>query len=374
VLTRTTGLFWHEHGWQQACCYHDSVVRSFDIEQSACSTELTQQQQTHPLFIPAPVDLHIHGAGGHDCMQGSEAIVGMLRSAAEHGTGALLATSMAAPFEQVSAFLQDVKQIQQNPPTASAELLGAHLEGPFINPDKLGAQPPYAVAPDKQQLEAWLRTGVVKVVTFAPEMDVDLCVVDLCNRFGARPQIGHTLCSWQQAQRVLQAGCGVTHLYNAMSGVAARDGGALVAALAYAEHAEIITDGIHVERAAFMAAKRAIPELYSVTDATAAAGMPDGVYQLGGHQVIKHDSTVRLANGTLAGSCLTQLRSIEVLRDWGLDWHELANLISVRPANWIGAHGFGQLEVGKIVNWLEIQAGKVSALWLAGQRRAFDEQ
>jgi len=123
--------------------------------------------------------------------------------------------------------------------------------------------------------------------------------------------------------------------------------------------------------AGFLAARRAIPQLYSVTDATAAAGMPDGDYQLGTYNVIKSGSTVRLKDGTLAGSCLTQLRSIEVLRRWGLGWHEIASLCSNRPARWVGMEPeFGQIERGSRANWLELRRDKLCARWHGGRRHA----
>jgi len=144
----------------------------------------------------------------------------------------------------------------------------------------------------------------------------------------------------------------VTHTFNAMSKVTHREGGAATAALAYADYAEIITDGIHVERAAFDAANRAIPNLYSVTDATAAAGMPDGSFQLGTMQVHKKNDRVCLADGTLAGSCLTQVKSIELLRSWGLDWNEIVALTSTRPA----------------------QDDKPAAIWVSGTRFPLKQQ
>ena len=183
-----------------------------------------------------------------------------------------------------------------------------------------------------------------------------------------RVQIGHTLCDWHTAQQAIVEGCGVTHLYNAMSGVAARRGGAATAALASANYAEIITDGIHVEKAAFDAAARAIPGLYSVTDATAASGMPDGSYRLGSIDVVKHGNRVQLADGTLAGSCLTQLGSIDVLRGWGTTWHRIGELCSNLPARWLQEPTVGDIRTGTHADWLEIREERVEACWRGGYR------
>jgi len=368
----TQGWWWTQTGWIEGACHHGAQITSIERRREVTDTSdsAVVTGSTHiPFFIPAPVDLHVHGGGGHDVMSGEAAIRGMLQATGASGTGALLATSVTAPSAHITAFLQSVQAVMNDPDDNAALLLGAHLEGPFINPNKLGAQPPHAQAVDLDLLESWLKTGVVRVITFAPELEHADALLALCQRYNVRAQIGHTLCSWQSAVTALAAGCGVTHLYNAMSGAQARDGGAAIAALAHADYAEIITDGIHVDQVAFAAARRAIPNLYSVTDATAASGMPDGEYQLGEMTVVKSGDAVRLADGTLAGSCLTQLRSIDVLRDWGSSWHDIASLISVIPARWIDALRCGKIIEGSTANWLEIIDNRVVAIWLGGCRQ-----
>ena len=359
LLTETAGHWWSPDGFVEGVCQHDSIVSS--IEQ-------TTVPKSSPLFLPAPVDLHVHGGGGHDCMSSDAAIRAMLQSHALHGTGALLATSVTAPFDDITRFVESVSRVINESDPHSATLLGAHLEGPFISPDKLGAQPPYPAKLNLDQLEAWLDSGVIKVITYAPEIDPHGDLIALCQRYGVRAQLGHTVCSWNQAKHALDHGCGVTHLYNAMSGVSHRNGGAATAALAYAEYAEIITDGLHVERAAFDAARRSIPNLYSVTDATAATGMPDGDYQLGSLKVQKSGEKVLLPDGTLAGSCLTQRRSISILRSWGIDWHTMGLMTSATPAQWIADDSVGRIGVGARAHWLEVQNDEAVALWLSGQR------
>ncbi len=301
-------------------------------------------------------------------MQGEQAIRGMLKAALKGGTGALLATSVTASFADTTQFIRSVAAVMASPDNDAAQLLGIHLEGPFISPAMLGAQPPHTAKPDLPMVESWLASGLIKVMTYAPEVDTDKQLLKLLQQYNVKAQVGHTNCTWHQAQQVLQHGGGVTHLYNAMSKVAHRDGGAATAALAYANYAEIITDGIHVERAAFDAAYRAIPNLYSVTDSTAAAGMPDGSFQLGTLQVCKQDDRVCLADGTLAGSCLTQLRSMEILREWGLDWTDIAALNSTRPASWINNKLLGKIDVGAQANWLELSGDNVVAIWVSGSR------
>ena len=211
-------------GFVEGICHHDAVVHIID-----------KQPQTAqcPTFLPAPIDLHVHGGGGYDCMDGDDAIRSMLLTHAQHGTGALLATSVTAPFLNTSQFIESAARVMRAPDPHAATLLGVHLEGPFISPDKLGAQPPYAAAVDLKQLEGWFESGVVRIITFAPELDPDGHVIKLCHQYKIRAQLGHTVCSWAEACQALRSGCGVTHLFNAMSGFSHRDGGAATAALAY---------------------------------------------------------------------------------------------------------------------------------------------
>ncbi len=353
------GHFLLESGWQSSRCSHAHEVQS--LEPIAHSAEL-------PYFQPAPIDLHVHGAGGHDVMAGEVSLRRVLATQAQLGCGALLATSVATPIEAIDDFIDSVRKVMASPDPGSAILLGAHLEGPFINPNKLGAQPPHASAVDSNALERWLSSGVVRVVTFAPEMDAENVVPVMCERYGVKAQIGHSLCDCWQANAALQAGCGVTHLWNAMSGASHRDGGVAVAALATAHSAEIIIDGIHVDEMAFRAAYRAIPNLYAVTDGTAAVGMPDGVYRLGSHDVQRIGNTVQLDDGTLAGSCLDQIRLCEVLRAWGLGWEEISQLHSARPAAWIDEASLGRIAPGCGAHWLERIDEELVALWLNGER------
>jgi len=365
------GHFCTSDGWLSARCRHDARV-----------IELLPEAvpDAGSWFLPAAVDLHVHGGGGHDAMEGEEAIRGMLAASAAGGTGALLATSVTAPFADIDAFIDAAERVMAAPDIGSATLLGVHLEGPFVNPGKLGAQPPHAVPLDPGQLETWLARPAVRVVTYAPELDPDNVVPMLADRHDVRVQIGHTLCRWAEARVALAAGAGTTHLWNAMSGASHRGGGAAVAALAYAEHAEIIMDGIHVERAAFEAARRAVPLLCGITDATAATGMADGHYRLGSLAVEKRGTRVVLSDGTLAGSCLTQRRALEVLREWDVDWADISRLTSTSPARWIGAEGLGQIAVGARAHWMELAPSPTDAalrpvaIWLDGRRHPFDEE
>ena len=299
-----------------------------------------------PFVLPGFVDLHVHGGGGGDVMQGEAAVRTMARCHARHGTTALLATTVTAPAADIDAALAGIEAVRAAPLGGEAHILGAHLEGPFLHPDKLGAQPPFALPPDLDLLARWSERAVVRAMTFAPERDADGRLMRALHDRGIRPQVGHSLATAAEASAAFAAGCGVTHLYNAMSGLDHRAPGVVGGALATARWAEIIPDLVHVHPTAILAALRAIPRLYVVTDATAGAGMPDGDYPLGRYRATKRGDTMRLADGSLAGSVLTMDRALRNLVAIGLPLDAAARCCATLPAHWLGLADRGELRPG----------------------------
>ena len=322
-----------------------------------------------PYLLPGCVDLHVHGGGGADTMQGEAAIRRMLATHALHGTTSLLATTVTAPVGEIEAALAAVSAVRGAPAAGEAALLGAHLEGPFLNPDRLGAQPPFALAADPERLRGWCATGIVRVVTLAPEIDPAGRLAAVLGAQGVRAQLGHSLCSHAEARAALASGFGVTHLYNAMSGLDHRAPGAVGAALAHAEWAEIIPDLVHVEATAILAARRCIPNLYGVTDATAGAGMPDGRYPLGRLVATRRDGAMRLDDGTLAGSCLTMDQALRNLVALGLPLAEAARRLAALPARWLGLDDRGEIVRGRRADLVELDGDlHVQGVWVGGDR------
>ena len=157
----------------------------------------------------------------------------------------------------------------------SARVLGIHLEGPFINPEKLGAQPDTIRLGSIEEIQALHARAPIRVVTLAPELEGHLELITALRAMGIVPQLGHSLGSYETGVAAIKAGAhGYTHLFNAMTALHHRAPGLVGAALAHAEFAEIIPDLQHVHPGAILAALRAIPRLYCVTDATAGAGRP----------------------------------------------------------------------------------------------------
>jgi N-acetylglucosamine-6-phosphate deacetylase len=301
-----------------------------------------------PLILPGFIDLHVHGGNGRDIMEGGDAALAVARCHASHGTTSLLATTMTAPMADLEAAFTGLRASCIERPRDAARILGVHLEGPYINPGKLGAQPDYARPVSVDELAALHALVPVRLVTLAPEVHGNLDAIEALVRAGWRVQLGHTLASYEQGREALQRGAsGFTHLFNAMSGLHHREPGIVGAALAHGRYAEIIPDLLHVHPGAIRAALRAIPCLYCVTDSTSAAGMPDGDYKLGRQTVTKCLGGVRLADGTLAGSALTMDKALRNLVDIvGLDLQDASRRMSTHAADHLGLSDRGRLQQG----------------------------
>lgn len=301
-----------------------------------------------PVVLPGFIDLHVHGGGGADTMDAGDAMARLARTHARHGTTALLATTMTAPLPEIEAALHALRPHCESRLPGCARVLGVHLEGPYISPDRLGAQPAFARPPSLPEILALHAIAPIRVLTLAPEEEGALALIPALVDAGIRVQIGHSKASYEQARQALECGAsGFTHLYNAMSALHHREPGVVGAALAHGEHAELIPDLVHVAPGAIRAALRALPGLYCVTDATSAAGMPDGSYRLGRQTVHKCLGAVRLADGTLAGSTLTMDQALRnLVHELGLPLAEASACVSTRAARYLGEPQRGVIAVG----------------------------
>jgi len=306
------------------------------------------------IVLPGFIDLHVHGGGGHDVMDGAEAAIAVARRHAAHGTTSMLATTMTAPLEEVQAALAALGPLVREGAVrapGSARWLGIHLEGPYLNPQRLGAQPAFARRATLAEVQALHALAPIRVITLAPEVEGHLPIIGALRDAGFRVQVGHSNGSYEDGVAALEAGAaGFTHVFNAMSPLHQRAPGMVGAALAHAQYAELIADLVTVHAGAARVALRAIPGLYCVSDATAAAGMPDGEYHLGhgtgAQRVHKCLGAVRLADGTLAGSTLTLDQALRNLVHIGLDLAEASRRLGAVAAQYLGLRERGRLVVG----------------------------
>ncbi|MFC5459087.1 N-acetylglucosamine-6-phosphate deacetylase [Massilia niabensis] len=303
-------------------------------------------------ILPGFVDLHVHGASGTDIMEGGDAGAVVARSHARYGTTSLLGTTLTAKETDIRRALAGLAGVIVHRPQGGARMLGVHLEGPFLNHRRLGAQPPDVIPATEALVRSLHAMAPIRVLTMAPEVDHHLDMIPKLAALGIRVQIGHSAGTYEDGVAALQAGvAGFTHLFNGMTGFNHYEPGMVGAALAHAEYAEVIPDLQHVSKGALHAALRAIPRLYGVTDATAATGMPDGEYALGTQRVYKCGDCVRLATGSLAGSVLTMDQALRNFVSLGLDLADASHRLSLYPADYLGESRRGRLEPGA---WADI--------------------
>jgi N-acetylglucosamine-6-phosphate deacetylase len=305
-------------------------------------------------LLPGFIDLHVHGAMGHEVMDASASgLEEMARFYASHGVTSFLATTWTASRSSIMKALQLVKQVQGQI-QGGASLLGAHLEGPYLNPTRCGAQDVNFIRrAEKEEALEFLETGVIRLLALAPEYDENLWLIDECVRRGITVSAAHTAANYDQMQRA--AAHGVTHLthsFNAMQGLGHRELGTIGAGMALPQlSCELIADNIHVHPAAqkILVDVKHPSGVILVTDAIRAAGQPEGEYILDTRSVHIRDGAVRLPDGTLAGSVLTMERALQnVCTATGRSLAELWVMSSLNAARAIGVSAHkGSLEVGK---------------------------
>lgn len=323
-----------------------------------------------PYILPGFIDLHVHGAQGVDYSGGEEAIRQFIRYHARSGTVALAPTTSTTEVEVIESALLSIETVRKEPRAGEPTVLGAHLEGPFINPGKLGAQRDVTRTGDAALALRWASLCRMVVATVAPEIPGGIAVIEALTGQGCRVQIGHSLATFEETAEGFARGlAGFTHLFNGMSGLHHREPGVAAYALAKGHYAELICDLNHVHPALVLAAYRAIPRLYAITDATTAAGCPDGEYDFGGDQpIIKKGLTITLADGSsLAGSAITMLDAFRNLVSLGLSIAEASRMCAERQADYLALDDLGRLAPGCLASFVVLDpALQLQSTWLRG--------
>jgi N-acetylglucosamine-6-phosphate deacetylase len=312
---------------------------------------------TERVVMPGFIDTHFHGSGGDDVMaNGSEGIRRISRALLKFGTTGYLATTVAARHEELMRAVEDTIAAEEDDLFA-AEILGLHIEGPYINPKFKGAQPEWGIRDPNfdecaQLLDA--AAGRIKIMTIAPELPGGLEMIRTLARAGVAPSVGHSEADYDTALAAIEAGATrATHLFNAMSGVHHRKPGLAAAALNEPGLcAEMICDGVHVNPRMVALAWKAKGRdgMALVTDATAAQGVGDGVFTLGDFRIQVRGPLCTLMDGeTIAGSVLTMNRAAaNAISFAGMSLIDAAHTASFAPAEVCGvADRKGSIEVGK---------------------------
>ena len=323
-----------------------SISKAADVHIDAAGKNWT--------LVPGFIDVHIHGAAGFDVMDATpEALNGMADALPKEGTTSFLATTMTQSDKAISAALQNASRFQAG--DAQAEMLGVHLEGPFISAEQPGAQPvEHIIVPSTDLFLKWqeLSGNRIKVVTLAPETEGGFEFIKRLTADGVLASIGHSDGTWLEMQQALRAGASrVTHLYNQMSAFHHRDPGVIGTALLEDQlNAEIIADFIHSHPKSIELAYRqkGAERLVLITDAMRAKGLEPGIYQLAGQDVIVTETDARLKSGALAGSILTMdaaLKNVHSCTHCTIS--ELVAMTSANAAKELGLANKGRIEAGK---------------------------
>ena len=323
------------------------------------------------LLCPGFIDLQINGAFGADIGPDPNAIRTLVIKLPATGVTSFLPTLISSPPERYEEFFDT---LEEGAIAHGARVLGAHLEGPFLAPERKGAHDLANLRPmDLGFLRELLRSGKVKVMTLAPELPNSLEAIELLLEEGAVASAGHTEATYEEITRAAEVGLSLgTHLYNAMRPLAHREPGTVGALLTDDRlRVGIISDGVHVHEAALRLAYRAKGSegLVLVTDAMEAAGMAPGDYELGGRKVRLENGAVRLPDGTLAGSALTMDEAVRNATEFlGVSLTEAVRMASEVPASALNLEGKGRIAAGCDADFVLLDArGTVLETIVAGE-------
>lgn len=294
-------------------------------------------------LAPGFIDIHIHGAMGTDVMDATyESLNNISKAIASKGTTAFLATTMTSSTEDIRSALKAIKESIEKG-TEGAIIIGAHLEGPFLNEAMIGAQNPKYLQNPSIDIFTDMTAGyldIVKEITLAPEIEgaAELVKYLVDNKIVA--SIGHTTASYEEVINAVECGAShSTHLFNAMKGIHHREAGTVGGILESDITTEIICDGIHLSYPIIrlVLKQKSTDRVILITDAMMACCMKNGEYQLGGQKVIVNGEAARLETGVLAGSVLTLDKAIRnVLQNTNYQLNDIIKMVTYNAAKHCG--------------------------------------
>lgn len=301
------------------------------------------------IAVPGFVDVHIHGAGGHDVMEATTpALSAVATTLSRHGTTSFVATTVTASPDTICRSAEGIAQYikkQSRPakssrkPDRAAEILGIHFEGPFISPARRGVHPAEWLAlPSADTLELFLSAaaGTARILTLAPELAGAMPCIAAARKRALIVSLGHTDATYVQAVAAIRAGAQhAAHVFNAMRPFSHRETGVLGAVLTIPEvTAELIADGVHVDEAAMrlLWGAKGFAGVILISDGISATGMPDGKYMLGTFEVNVIGGVCRNSEGRLAGSTLTLDRALQNVVAMGVSLRDALAMLTSNPA------------------------------------------
>ena len=354
----------------------ESVAPRSGVSLPAGAVEITAMDK---LAVPGFLDVHIHGAGGHDVMEGTEtALKTVAHTIARHGTTSFVATTVTASAEDICRASEGIAGYiaqQRQACESKAEVLGIHFEGPFLSSVRRGVHPrEFLKLPSAELLEKFLDAakGQAQILTIAPELLGAMPCIDAARQAGLVVAIGHTDATYEQARAAIARGAHhAVHVYNAMRPFSHRDSGVIGAVLTTPDvTAELIADGIHVDETAMRLLLKAkgAGSVILVSDGISATGMPDGNYTLGTFKVTVSGGVCRGAEGKLAGSTLTLDRALRNIVNLGIPLGDALRMLTLNPATLLGIEfKKGSLRTGADADLLLLDhALNVTQVWTRG--------
>ena len=305
--------------------------------------------------LPGAIDIHIHGSHGVDAMDGNAAFFNeMAAQLPNMGTTSYLMTTMTESLDIIRHALASVKDYRYE---SGAEMLGIHVEGPFINKKHRGAQnAEYIIKPDVTLMKEFmaLTEDKIKIVTFAPEQDKELALAKYLHQNNIIPSVGHSDATYDTLKELEQLGdTHLTHYFNGMRGIHHREPGVAGFGLMGRPFVELICDGIHVSKDMVKFAYNFIgPErLMLITDAMPAQGLEDGTYPFGGQEVVLKNGEARLKSGSLAGSVVSIKESIKNMKEFtNCTWMDIVKMTSYNQSKRLNLNDRGEIAVGMLAD------------------------
>lgn len=330
----------------QALLFDDRIIGLCPVAE--LPTECTTTDVGGAYVMPGFFDIHVHGMGGYDTMDATpEALAVISKEMVRYGVTSFLATTVTDDIALTKRALDNIRQHRAS--VNGAKCHGVHLEGPFINVKMKGAHnEAFIIPPDVTIFEA--DADVIRLVTYAPELDPEDHMIAWSKRTGVRLSLGHSNATYQEALSAFNKGVhSVTHVFNAMRGLHHREPGVVGAVLNSDVYTELIADTIHVNPALFQTLfkHKGNKRLMLVTDCMRAGGLKPGEYMLGTLKVVVDHEKATLPDGTLAGSILTMNHALKhFATQASQSISEVSPMVGENQAALLGIEGIGALKPG----------------------------